>query len=139
MAERDEVTVGERQVYLKAIARKARKLAELCERPDLDRIEGVQDFLIAQYLHGVILSGIALSRPKVRAAFIGWVHDQVREYFGICTLCGKPKDEANAVACPDCILSLEAIDFEIGLTPEDLKADVARDLKDIAANPDPRD
>ena len=49
----------------------------------------------------------------MRAAFVAWLHERLRGYYGLCTICGRPKAGADAVACPDCLRDIAAIDAEL--------------------------
>ena len=120
------VSAAERARYLKLIGRRAAKLAQLATDAKVNsHAPAAIDFLIARYVHLIMQPAVALMPAHLRAGFIAWYLEQIRDNHGHCTICGKPKLRTQDLACQDCLTKSDLLDAELGLdvlTAEEIRA-----------------
>lgn len=112
-----ELKPEERATYLKMVAKRARKLAELADSEAMGTVPAAQDFLVAQHAHRLFLAVFGLCPNEQRAAFLVWMLERVRTDHGCCFLCGKPKAHGGDDVCAACNEELEQVNVDLGLTP----------------------
>lgn len=121
-----KISPEERARYLVLIQRRAAKLAEVAGNEQMEAyMPGAKDFLLARYIFMLVLAALPLMAAELRAHFMGWFLEQIREGNGLCPIDGKPKLMVTDLACQDCLAQFAAIDQELGL--DDISPLDARD------------
>lgn len=140
----DELTPDERAALAKSLARRCRKVADICDSPHFLEHPGAQDTLIAAYGWQMMVGLMRLGGDQLRDGWLTWLGQKTRNDYGLC-YCGKSKNALADVLCEDCRISCEQMEEELAL--EELRAMPAatdaktrdEELTDIARNPDSRD
>jgi hypothetical protein len=126
-----------RRVMLAAIARRARKVAEVASDPNMARSPEALAVVLAQFGFVLMIGLAEVCGDRLRSAWLHWLSQKTAAYFGCCEFCGRVKAKPDDPMCADCEAECSRLGQELAL---EVLADMpARSDKRTNVEPDPRD
>jgi hypothetical protein len=96
---------AERAAYLRSIAHRARKIAELAESQAIEtQAPAVVDVMMGAQFAGLARIVVALCRGQAQAAMLAWLTKQIRGDVGLCVICGdQVANDSGTDLCMACL------------------------------------